>query len=294
MLIVMLGREDSWHVQQLRVAAQALRHEVKIVAPDRLVAELGVGRSSLISSDQSLMSADRILVRSLPAGSLEQVVFRMDALHRLMSAGVRVVNSPRAIETCIDKYLATARMQSAGLPVPRTVVCEQLEDALHGFDLLGGDVVFKPLFGSEGKGIVRVRHRDAARDCFQELAQTGSIFYLQEFVPHPGYDFRALVIGERVVAAMKRTSSGDFRTNASLGASVEPVELPATWQDLAIRASQSVGAEIAGVDLLPNKDGDPLLLEVNSIPGFRALASTTNVNVAREMLIYLCEGKERA
>ena len=96
----------------------------------------------------------------MPPGSLEQVVFRMDVLNRLQARGVTVLNSPRALEMCVDKYLASACLETAGLPVPPTIVCQDAETALEAFEQLGGDVVVKPLFGSEGRGMVRVSDPD--------------------------------------------------------------------------------------------------------------------------------------
>ena len=95
----------------------------------------------------------------MPAGSLEQVVFRMDILH---SAKVPVLNPPRAVETCVDKFLTSARLAAAGLPTPETTACQTADDALAAFAELGGDVVVKPLFGAEGRGIAR-RPRSADR-----------------------------------------------------------------------------------------------------------------------------------
>ena len=104
----------------------------------------------LAAQTPPLADCDAVLVRTMPPGSLEQVVFRMDLLHRLMAGGVRVLNPPRAVEVCVDKYLATALLDAAGLPVPHTIVCQHADAALEAFTALGGDVVVKPLFGSEG------------------------------------------------------------------------------------------------------------------------------------------------
>src|SRR4029077_18799439 len=90
-----------------------------------------------VGSD-ALAAFDGILVRTMPPGSLEQVVFRMDVLHRLQARGVAVLNPPLAVETCVDKYLATARLEAAGLPVPPTMVCQRADDALQAFEELGG------------------------------------------------------------------------------------------------------------------------------------------------------------
>src|SRR5206468_194859 len=98
-----------------------------------------------------LSRVDCVLVRTMPAGSLEQVVFRMDVLHRLESRGIRVLNPPRALEAAVDKYLACCRLEAAGLPVPPTMACENADAAVEAYEKLGSDVVVKPLFGSEGK-----------------------------------------------------------------------------------------------------------------------------------------------
>ena len=108
----------------------------------------------------------------MPPGSLEQVVFRMDLLHRLQARGVRVLNPPRAVEICVDKYLATALLEAAGLRVPPTIVCQHADAALEAFEALGGDVVVKPLFGSEGRGMVRVTDPEMAWRTFRTLERT--------------------------------------------------------------------------------------------------------------------------
>lgn len=289
--IIILGTAQSWHCQRLEQAARSLGHRVAIVDYRRLLACLGPGESSLRANGAELLGADRVLVRSVPSGSLEQVVYRMDALHRLESAGVGVLNPPRAIEACVDKYLATARMQAAGLPVPRTIVCEELEQGLAAFAQLGGDVVIKPLFGSEGRGIIRVQDPAIAARVLRALLEIKAVLYLQEFIAHPGYDVRALVLGERVLAAMRRVSQGDFRTNVALGARVEPVDLPASWADLAVRAARAIEAPLAGIDLLPNAQGEPLVIEANSTPGFQALAQTTPLDIPQAIIEFLVTGR---
>src|SRR5690606_39137321 len=155
--------------------------------------------------------------RGIPRGSLEQVIFRVDALHALAAAGVRVVNSAPAIERTVDKFLASALLARAGVPTPRTVACERTDDALRAFADLGGDVVVKPLFGSMGLGMVRIDDADVAHRVFRALEVERAVYYLQETVPHDGRDIRALVVGRRVVAAIERVAE-DWRTNLARGA----------------------------------------------------------------------------
>lgn len=233
-----------------------------------------------------LAAADCVLVRSMPPGSLEQVVFRMDALATLEAAGTLVVNPPKAIEAAVDKYLTTSRLARAGLAVPRTIACQTAEAALRAFAVLGGDVVMKPIFGGEGRGIARLADESLALRAFKLIESLGGVIYLQEFIEHEGFDIRILWIGDRPLA-MRRRSELDWRTNVSRGATAEAYEPTHGELDLARRAADAVGAPLAGVDLLPARDGRLLALEVNAVPGWRALARATGQDVSRLVLNWL-------
>jgi ribosomal protein S6--L-glutamate ligase len=213
----------------------------------------------------------------------------MDLLHAAAATGVRVLNPPRAVEACVDKYLTNVRLARAGLPVPVTVACQRADDALLAFGQLGGDVVVKPLFGAEGRGMVRVTDAELAWRTFRAVEQTGGVLYLQRFVRHPGWDVRAFVIGGRVVAAMRRTSRGDWRTNVAQGGTAERMELGAEERRLALRAAEVVGAPVAGVDLLPGPGGEWFVIEVNAVPGWRAIAPACGLDVASAVLRFLVE-----
>jgi ribosomal protein S6--L-glutamate ligase len=198
-----------------------------------------------------------------------------------------VINPPRAIEAAVDKYLATAKLEAAGLRVPRTAVCQTAEDALQRFAELGGDVVLKPLFGSEGRGITRLVDAALSERAFKLLEQLGAVIYLQEFIGHEGYDLRLLVIGDQVLG-MRRSNPLDWRTNISRGARAEPFSPDDALIELARKAAAAVAAPLAGVDILPGRDGSLYLIEVNAVPGWRALASATGVDVA-ELVLDLVE-----
>ncbi|HEX5444330.1 MAG TPA: RimK family alpha-L-glutamate ligase, partial [Pirellulales bacterium] len=219
-------------------------------------------------------------------GSLEQVVFRMDLLARLEASGVRVVNPPKAIEAAVDKYLASARLAAAGLKIPRTIACQTADEAMACFAELGGDVVLKPLFGAEGRGITRLVDEALALRAFKMLEQLGAVLYLQEFIAHGGCDFRLLVIGDRVLG-MTRRNPLDWRTNISRGATAEPLEVTPELAEMAHRAADAVGAPVAGVDLLPGRDGQLYAIEVNAVPGWKALARAHGIDVARLVLDYV-------
>jgi RimK family alpha-L-glutamate ligase len=286
MRIAILSAGDGWHVRDLRRAAASLGHEAVAVDFRRLAAAVPTG--SLASP---LDGCDGVLVRTMPPGSLEQVVFRMDLLQRLQAEGVRVLNTPRAVEICVDKYLATARLAAAGLPVPETIACQTADSALEAFAALGGDVVVKPLFGSEGRGMVRVSDPELAWRTFRAVERTAGVLYLQRFVRHPGWDLRVFVIGGRVLTAMRRTGNGDWRTNVAQGGSAEAVRLTADEERLALRAADVLGAAVAGVDLLPGPGGAWYVIEVNAVPGWRALAPVAGVDVAAAVVEFLADGR---
>lgn len=286
MRIALLAGGDGWHVRDLQRAARLLHHEAVAVDFRRITA--GVAQST-----DSFSDFDAVLVRTMPPGSLEQVVFRMDVLHRLLARGMPVLNPPAALETCVDKYLASARLEAAGLRVPMTKVCQQADAALEAFARLGGDVVVKPLFGSEGRGMIRVSDPEIAWRTFRALERTQSVLYLQRFIPHPGWDLRAFVMGSKVLTAMRRRANGCWRTNVAQGGKGEPVRLSREEENLALRAAIAVGVPLAGVDLLPGEDGELYVLEVNAVPGWRALAEATGVDVALAMVQFLTREYQR-
>lgn len=289
MHLAVLASADSWYLADLRRAATG-RHKLSAFAFRDLQSAIGsqIGGSDVRVSaggvDLRLM--DALLVRTMPPGSLEQVVFRMDLLGRLEASGVPVFNPPRAIEAAVDKYLASARLAAAGLLVPRTIACQSPDDGMSAFAALGGDVVVKPLFGSEGRGIARLQDEALAQRAFRMLAGLGGVLYVQQFIPHDGFDVRVLVVGKKMFA-MRRRNPADWRTNISRGATAEPIEITAQMADLARRAAEAVAAPLAGVDLLPARDGRLYVLEVNAVPGWKALAATLKVDIATAVLEFV-------
>ena len=232
----------------------------------------------------SLQRGDIVLARIIPNGSLEQIIYRVDALHWLEDTGIRVINSPRAIERTVDKFYTSALLHQAGLSTPETIVCERLDDAMAAFRHLR-DVIVKPLFGSMGLGLVRVNDEDVAWRVLRAIEQIRGIFYVQRYIEHDGKDIRAFVIGDRVFGAIER-SSPTWRTNVSRGGAARAITLSDAQTDMALTAAHAVGAEYAGVDMLPGKDGKLYALEVNGIPGWRGLHDATGLDVAAGIVDY--------
>jgi RimK family alpha-L-glutamate ligase len=282
-----LAAHQGWHTDELRRALAERGHESVVLPYERLVARVGrnPGAAGLTSLAESVDGVDAVLARIIPNGSLEQIIYRVDALHWLEDRGIPVVNPPGAIERTVDKFYTSALLHDAGLATPETVVCESVDDAFAAFRAMG-DVIVKPLFGSMGLGMTRVADEDMAFRVFRALDVLRGVFYLQRTIDHGGADLRAFVIGDRVVGAIERTSPS-WRTNISRGGHARAVELPPELSALASRAARAVGAEYAGVDLLPARDGTVYVLEVNGIPGWRGLQEATEIDVAGAIVAHL-------
>jgi ribosomal protein S6--L-glutamate ligase len=285
MRIAILAAPDSWYARDL-IRAGGNKHELTIAAFSEIAAQIARdGQLRITCGECNLSGCDAILVRTMPPGSLEQVVFRMDCLARYEAVGGIAINPARAIEAAVDKFLTSAKLQSAGLLTPRTIVCQTFEDAMQAFATLGGDVVVKPLFGSEGRGLVRLQDESLALRAFKMLAQLNAVLYVQEFIPHEGEDWRLLVLGEQIWG-MRRRNPADWRTNVSRGATTAALTITPELIDLARRAAEAVQAPFAGVDLLPARDGSLYVLEVNAVPGWKALARTLDVDIAGKVIDY--------
>ena len=287
--IPILSARTGWHTDELLRALAARGHTGTVVPYESLVARIAprTTTGSLSADSQQMLSAPAVLARIIPNGSLEQIIYRVDALHWLEERGVRVMNSPRAIERCVDKFYTSALLHEAGLDTPETVVCERIDDAMAAVREMG-DVIVKPLFGSMGHGMVRVSDPETAFRVFRALELARTVFYLQRIVEHAGCDVRAFVVGNRVIAAIERRArDGGWRTNISLGGEARAIDLPSAWSELALTAARAVGADYAGVDLLPASDGTIHVLEVNGIPGWSGAQKATSVDIAGAIVDHL-------
>ena len=288
MRIGILGNENSWYVDQLCRAAKERRHEAFALQFPDFRSTIRNNSLTLSIGDLDLGSLDALIVRTMPPGSLEQVVSRMDFLAGVESLGVRVINSPKAMECAVDKYLTSQRLALADIPVPDTCVCETADQALEAFEALGGDVVVKPLFGAEGRGILRVDHPELALRTFRTLERLNATIYLQRFLAGPAEDIRILLLDGKLVASMKRSAAtGDFRANAAQQGTSVPWQPTAEEFDLARRAADETATTFAGVDLMYDSNGRAVVIEVNAVPGWRAIQKTCACDVPSIVLNWI-------
>lgn len=277
--------ENGWCSTQLREAMRRQGITPMCFSFHQTMARVKYAPKASIGETDILKDLNAIIVRPIGRGSLEEIIFRMDVLHRLERLEMLIVNPPSSIERSVDKYYTLALLEEQGLPVPRTAVTENPEEALKAFHELGKDVVVKPLFGSRGMGSTRISDADVATRVFRAISFYHGVLYLQEFIPHGFSDVRTLVVGNRVLASMRRVAN-TWKTNISLGAKPMPIKLDEEMEGLAVKATETIGCKVAGVDLLDGSQG-PLILELNSQPGWRGLQSVTKVNIADEIVRYV-------
>ncbi|MEM2111774.1 MAG: RimK family alpha-L-glutamate ligase [Candidatus Bathyarchaeia archaeon] len=274
--------EESWCSTQLKKAL--IKRNIIPVCFNfsSLVVRVGLKPEASLDGMEILKELKTIIVRPIGRGSLEEIIFRLDFLHRLKRLGMYILNPPTAIERSVDKYYALTLLEEVGLPVPRTIVTESAEKALEAFHELSDDVVVKPIFGSRGIGSTRVSDPNVAERIFRAINFHHQVIYLQEFIPHGNSDLRIFVLGNRVLASMRRIAEG-WKTNISLGAKPIPYEPTEEIEELALKAAETIGCEVSGVDILETENG-PLIIELNSQPGWKGLQSITKVNIADEII----------
>ncbi len=276
---------EAWSSTQVREALAKRGIPYECFTFPKLVARLAYKPYFKVNGTSIIEDLDALIIRPIGRGSLEELVFRMDMLYKLERQGFYMVNPPTAIEHCVDKYDILALLEDVGVPVPRTLATESVNEALKAFSELGSDVVVKPIFGSRGQGAARIVDVDIADTVFKAITFHHGVIYMQEFVPHGHSDIRAFVVGDRVIASMRRVADG-WKTNYSRGAKPAPAEISKEFEELAIKSAKAVGCKVAGVDILEGPKG-PRIVDVNSQPGWKGLQVVTKVNVAEEIVSYM-------
>ncbi len=277
---------NEYNVRQLRAALERKKISSICFPLDQVTIRVGIPPQLCYKDVDISKDLIALIVRGPPLGSLEQVVIRFDILHRLKRFGMKIFNDPRAMEISGDKFLSMALLAEAGIPVPKTIVTESVKEALKAFDKIG-DVVVKPIFGSRGRGIIRITDPETAYRVFNALYRTNQVIYFQEFIEHGNQDIRAFVIGEEVVSAMYRVSK-DWKSNISMGAIPKPCELGKELNETCVKAAKCLGLEIAGIDLIESS-GKIYIVEVNPSPGWQGLQSVSKVNIADCIVSYVIQ-----
>ncbi|MFW6280938.1 MAG: ATP-grasp domain-containing protein [Halanaerobium sp.] len=283
MQALILASEDGWHIKEIK---RALKKQ-QISSLRVPYSELGAGVAgsfNLKNREEMLDNADYIFVRIIPGGSLEQIILRMDILNRMAALGKRIINKPAVIEKTVDKYYTQFILADSGIPTPETFVTEDFEQAME-FYYKWKDVILKPIFGSLGKGIVRIQDEDTAYRVFRAWQQNNFVFYIQKYIEHGSSDIRVFVCRGEVISASERRGNS-WKTNVARGAESRKITLPNNLKNMALKAAELLELDYTGIDIIL-KDGninDPYLIEVNSIPGWYGLQKVTDFNIADRLV----------
>jgi len=286
-----IGQKLRWHELQLKRVLDKKNISTIFFPIKDTIANYSASTLSVHYNNSNLINElSGVLVRGSGIGVLEQIYFRMNVIRLFEHSGIYVVNSATAIERASDKLFTSMALDGINISVPPTIVAQKIDDAMNFFRNYK-DIVIKPLFGSRGEGITRIKDEDTAYLIFETLEQFNLTIYLQKFIPHGNRDIRALVVGDQVIAAMYRVAENNgWKTNVSLGATPELCELDDKLKKICVRAAQIIGCEIAGIDIMipeNEQDVDYYLLEVNACPAWEGLQKTTTLNIAEAIVDYL-------
>lgn len=294
--IAIVTDDPGWHGARLKKALGRRGCEGAYVSLTECRLDLAGNRNPVVLPGFEEMLPDGVMVRGVPGGSLEEVIFYLDILHALKALDVPVYNDGRAIERTVDKAMTSFLLHQAGIPTPATWVVRSREQALSlavAELQMGHQIVSKPLFGSQGEGL----RRYARADELEHLGDASGVFYLQRFIgcndqaPH---DWRVFVIGNKAVAAMRRCGV-TWLNNVAQGARCEPARLDDLLLcRLAEDAVKRVDMSYAGVDIIRDAHGRYTVLEVNSIPAWKGLQSVTEVEIADLLVDHFLGFRDRS
>jgi len=286
--IAILSQDTSlYSTKRLKEACLKRGHQVRILDAAVFSIIVEQGQPSLYYKDKPLERFDALIPR---IGS--SITFYGTAVVRQFEQmGVFSLNSSLGILTSRDKLRSIQMLAKHNIGIPKSAFAKQRSSIKPAIDAIGGSpVVIKLLEGTQGIGVILADTDKVAEAIIETFQSTRQNVLIQKFIAESrGRDIRAVVVGNRVVAAMRRTAFGDeFRSNIHRGGVAKAVNLDAKFEQAAVRATQIMGLHVAGVDLLESKEG-PKVLEVNSSPGLEGIEETTGVDVAGAMIAFLEE-----
>jgi RimK family alpha-L-glutamate ligase len=282
-VLVLHGSTPSKNSEELVASAKAQGHEVVFGQTAEMSSEVSPSGSRFWLGKTEVTDFDVCLLRSFGPGSCEQLTRRISLVEHLEVAGIRVVNPCYAFRRARDKYATQYVLEAAGLPVPTTYTSESMAEAYdvsQGY----GEFVYKPILSSMGRGSMRFTDPDLAYNAYKMLDRFSQPLILQKYIPNPGRDIRVFVIGDRVVgSAFKYRMEGKWKTNVAQGGKMVDEKVPEDILELGMSATEAMGLDYSGVDIIESPDG-PVVLEVNGSPGWQALNLAAGIKVADEIV----------
>jgi len=277
--------EAGWQGNQLKLAFAKRGVEAVFVSLQDCVIDLA-RQTPQIHIPRFSEVPKAAFVRGVAGGTLPQVITRLNVLHMLARQGVRIYNDVKAIERTVDKAMTSFLLRTHGVATPPTWVCEsraETERIRLQAEKANQQLVIKPLFGSQGQGVRKLSSKDPLPVPMQQYVD--GVYYLQQWIETAdvAHDYRVFVIGDKVVAAMKRIGAS-WVSNVAAGGRCEPVQPDDAMANLALQAAKAVEIDYCGVDIIQAASGEYYVLEVNSIPAWRGLQGVTDFNIAEALV----------
>ena len=283
---VVLTDPDDWTANALMKSIRKRGAKAIPINLTALSASISASDFAIFDTDlNDILALDAIIVRDVGISfALEQISFKFDLLRLFETADIPVMNSPTAIQNAANKFFSFYLFKQAQLPIPCTVITSDLGVALKATKELGNAVV-KPIFGSQGKGIVKLEStQPELKQKLATLLKERGVLYLQQFVHNPGRDIRVFVVGEEALGAIYRISqTGSFISNLSQGGTALMCDLTEEMRVLAVNAAKAVGADFAGVDLIEGEEG-LFVLEVNATPSGKGIKVACGIDVTERII----------
>ena len=279
--IVVFTDARGWHERQLESAFLGVGANPHFVSLSQCRFTDHTDFGGLIIPGLENTLPQGVFVKSVSAGTFEQVTLRLGFLHALAAMSVSVLNSASVIERTVDKSMTSHLLQKEQVVTVPSWTCESRESAMQQLEMLlseGKKVVLKPLFGSSGRGL---RLIESTED-LPGPEEVNHVYYFQEYIASKDSywrDWRVMVVDGKAICAMERRSD-KWITNRAQGAQCLPAKLDLEPQRLAERAADAVGADYAGVDLICTKEGKWMVLEVNGVPAWQGLQAVSEVDIA--------------
>jgi ribosomal protein S6--L-glutamate ligase len=286
MKIIILSRDSSlYSTRRLKEAGEARNHEIRVIDHMRCYMDITSHRPKVLYQGQPLEGIEAVI----PRIGASNTFYGTAVVRQFEVMNVFTTNESQAISRSRDKLRSLQILARQGIGLPVTGFAHSTQDIDGLIELVGGaPLVIKLLEGTQGIGVVLAETYQAAKSVIEAFRGLDANILVQEYIKEAGgADLRCFVVGDKVIAAMKRQGAeGDFRSNLHRGGSATKIRLTPEERSTAVRAAKAMGLRVAGVDLLRSNHG-PVVMEVNSSPGLEGIEKATGLDVADKIIEYV-------
>lgn len=284
-ILVLYGSKPSKNSQELVEAAERSGHTVHAGPTGDVSSEVSNKGNRFWLGRQEVTDTDICFLRSFGPGSCEQATRRISLLEHMEMSGIRVMNRTYPFRRARDKYSTQYTLYAHRLPIPHTYTSESLARAYEKTKEMG-ELIYKPILSSMGRGAMKFTDADLAYNAYRTLDRLNHPFILQKYIENPGRDIRLFVIGNQVVGAVyKYLPEGAWKSNVAQGGKMVEEEMSPEIIELGLKATEAMGLDYCGVDIIESPDG-PVILECNASPGWQGLKKATGKEIAPLIVEY--------